>query len=228
MAIEAADHLYTPFDRVEDLFPPTNPCGSCSIPPQWRSPLTCQWLQEISTSHVETQMLLLAELTHRWLATFFDRDSCEVAPNRKAQEQLANLRERIERFSPTAGASNTEAEAMYESCRWASLMLLTVEKLSVPIHVAAKYVRIKPRLIKRLRMTDLSNLWRNRKGLLFWVAAVCHFATGGQCFPLLTTTVFARFAPQMAMLDCCSEIAIKPLRRLKLFESLCCREQPTG
>ncbi len=228
MAIETADHLHTPFDRVEDLFPPTNPCRSCSIPPQWRSPLTCQCVQEISAPYVETQMLLLAELTHRWLATFLDIDRCDMAPNLEAQEELANLRERIERFSLIAGASSTEAEAMYESCRWASLILLAVEKLSIPIHVATKYVRDKPRLIKRLRMTDLSNLWGNHKGLLFWVAAVCHFASAGQCFPLLTTALFARFAPQMATLDCCSEIAIMPLRRLKLFESLCCREQPTG
>ena len=151
-----------------------------------------------------------------------------MAPKYNAQEERLNLRERIECFLPIPGTSNLEAEAMYESCRWASLMLLEVEKLSVPIYVAAKHVQIRPRLIKRLRMTDLSNLWGIRKGLLFWVAAICHFATAGQCFPLLTTTVFARFAPQMAMLDCCSDVAIKPLRRLKQFESLCCRGQPGG
>lgn len=114
------------------------------------------------------------------------------------------------------------------ACRWASLMPLAVEKLRISIHVAAKHVRIRPRLIKRLRTTDLSNLWDARKGLLFWVVAICYSATAGQCFPLLTRTVFARFTPQMAMSDCCSEIAIKPLRRLKLFESSCCREQPAS
>jgi hypothetical protein len=221
-AIEAAEYLHTPLNDVESLFPATDPCGSCSVPPQWRSPLTCQWFHETSTSHVETQMLLLARLMHSWLATFFDQDSREVAPKYNAQEERAYLRESIEHLLPIAETSNIEVEAMYESCRWASLTLLAVEKLSIPIHVAAKRVRIQPRLIRRLRMTDLSNLWGIRKGLLFWVAAVCHFSTAGQCFPMLTTTLFARFVPQMAMLDCCSEIAIKPLRRLKLFESLCC------
>ena len=228
MAIEAAEYLHTPLNDVEHLFPATVPCEDCTVPPQWRSPLTCQWFHETSASHVEKQMLLLAGLTHSWVATFFDGDSCKVAPKYDAQEERAYLRGSIERFLPIAGTLNIEVEAMYESCRWASLMLLAVEKQSIPIYVAAKHVRIKPRLIKCLRMTDLSNLWGSRKGLLFWVAAICHFSTAGQCFPMLTTTLFARFAPQMAMLDCCSEIAIKPLKRLKLFESLCCREQPTG
>ena len=198
------------------------------MPPQWYSPLTCQWLQETSASYIETQMLLLVGLVHSWLATYFDGDSYEVAPDNDAREERVSLRDRIERFPPISGASNVESEAMYESCRWASLTLLSVEKLSIPIHVAAKRVRIKPRLIRRLRTTDLSSLWGKRKGLLFWVAAVCHCSTAGQCFPMLTTTLFARFASQIAVSECCSEIAVKPLKRLKLFESLCCRGKPTG
>jgi len=228
MAIEAAEYLHTPLDDIGDLFPHMDPCENCSIPPQWRSPLTCQWIHDASAPSVERQMIVLAGLVHRWLGTFFDYDSCKLAPNIDAQEARAWLRRKIERYSPIAGTSIVEAEAMYECCRWASLILLAVEELGIPFHAAAKRVRIQPRLVRRLRMTDLSNLWGPRRGLLFWVAAICHFCTAGECFPLLTTTLFARFATQMAMLDCCSEIAIKPLRRLKLFESLCCRGRPTG
>jgi hypothetical protein len=173
-------------------------------------------------------MLRLARLTHRWLATFLDGDSQIQVPTEELLEERRRLRQEIDAFLPVARTSNSEMEAMYECCRWASFVLLTVEKFSVPIYIAAKQVRIHPRLIRRLRMTDLSNLWGPRRGLLFWVAAVCDFATAGQCFPLLCTALLARLAQEIAMLDCCSEVAIKPLKRLKYFESLCCHPEPAN
>jgi len=167
-------------------------------------------------------MLLLAGLVHGWLATFLDRDSNRMVSSGELLEERASLRQRIEGFLPMARNSNVEAEARYECCRWASLILLAVDKLSIPILVAAKHVRFSPRLTQCLRMTDLPQLWGIRKGLLFWVTAVCHFATVGQCYPLLCTALLARFSQEFAMSDCCSETAIKPLRKLKQFESLCC------
>jgi hypothetical protein len=228
MAIEAANYLNTPMGDVETLFPLTNRCENCSIPTQWASPLTCEWLHQIPTKTAETQMLELAGLTHRWLGTFLDADSRLTVPTKPLLNERASLRFRIECFEPVAANSYTEVDAMTECCRWASLILLAVERLSSPIYMVAKQVRIQPRLIRRLRMTDLSNCWGIRRGLLFWVAATCHFSIAGQCFPLLSTTVFARLAQELAMSDCCTEIAIKPLRRLKLFESLCCLPKPTS
>lgn len=169
-------------------------------------------------------MLLLAGLMHRWLATFVEGDIDKLIPTITLLEDRASLRRRIECFTPAVRSSDAEKEAMYESCRWASMVLLAVEKLSIPIHVAAKHVQIRPTVTRRLRMTELSNLWGIRRGLLFWVTAVAYHATAGQCFPLLSTTLIARFAQEMAMLECCSEIAIKPLRKLKDFEGLCCRK----
>ena len=226
MAIEAADHLHTSLSDVTTLFPTTKLCVECAIPTDWTSPLTCKWLHKSSTTSVETQMLRLAELTHRWLATFLDGDSRVLVPTKEVLDERANLRQQIQRFVPVPATSNVETVAMYESCRWSSLMLLAVEKLGIPIHVAAKLVQIRPRLVKRLRMTDLSYLWRIHKGLLFWVTATCHFATARQCYPLLCATILARFTQEIAMSDYCSEIAIKPLRRLKTFESLCCQLGP--
>jgi hypothetical protein len=224
MAIEAATHQNTPFsDAGELVFTSTDPCERCSIPLDWISPLACQWLDVTSTIYAEAQMLLLAGLVHEWLATYLDKGKCGLLPTKKLLEKRASLKHRIEVFIPLRGTSNIEEEAMYECCRWASLILLAVEKFKVPIHVAAKHVQIQPRLVRRLRMTDLSNLWGIRKGLLFWVAALCHFATAGQCFPLIFTTLLARLAQDIAMSDCYSEIAIKPLKRLRQFEILCCR-----
>jgi hypothetical protein len=223
VAIEAANHVDIPFAEVDNLFPATRACGNCVIPAHWISPLTCEWGGGPSETHVETQVLLLAGFTHSWLATFLDRDGHELALTEELLEKRTGLRHMIERFMPAAKNSNSEAEAMYESCRWASLMMLAVESLKIPIHAAAKLVWIRPRLVKRLRTTDLTNLWGIHRGLLFWVVTMCHFATAGQCFPLLCTALLARCAQEMAMLGCCSEISIKPLRRLKLFESLCCR-----
>jgi hypothetical protein len=167
-------------------------------------------------------MLLLAGLMHSWLSTFLDRDCNVQVVTKESLNERASLRQCIESFTPVSEASKSETEAMYETCRWASLILLEVEMLGIPIYVAAKDVRIPPRIIKRLRMTDLTNLWGRHKGLLFWVAAMCHFATATHGFPLLCSTLFARFSQETAMSDHCSEIAIKPLKRLKLFESICC------
>ena len=223
MAIDAASYLHTPLEDVENLFPATEPCESCSISAEWTSPLTCQWIENSSTTHAEWQILQLAGRVHRWLETFLDGDSHQISSTKTVLEIRATLRRHIECFEPVAASSMDERDAMYESCRWASLVLLAVEKDGVPIRTAAQYVRIRPRLIRRLRMTDLSSLWGIRKGLLFWIAAVCHYATAGQCYPLMCTTLFAQFTQEMAMSESCSEIAIKPLRRLKTFESLCCR-----
>jgi hypothetical protein len=222
VAFDAANQLNTPLLNVESLFPAVAQCRSCSIPADWSSPLTCQWIRGISTAHAEAPMLLLAELVSAWLATFLTGDSQIIVPTKRLLENRTNLRQKIERCVPAAKTSNIEALAMFECCRWASMILLAVDKMGIPIHVAARHVRIQPRLVRRLRMTDLSTLWGSHKGLLFWVTATCYFATARQCFPLLCTTILAPFTQAMAMSDCCSEIVIKPLRRLKTFEGLCC------
>jgi hypothetical protein len=227
MAIDSAIYSNNTSADIGNLFPDTMSGGYRSIPVQWNSPLTFQWLGQTSVKHIESEMLLLAGFMHRWLATFLDGDNCELVPTKEILEDRASIRQMIENFVPGARPSAIEAEAMYDCCRWASLILLKVENLNIPIHVAARHVRIKPRLVRLLRMTDLSNLWGIHKGLLFWVAATCHFSTAGQCFPLLCTTVLAQFAQEMAMSECSSEIAIVPLRRLKQFEKLCCRSERT-
>jgi hypothetical protein len=227
MTIELSNHLHTPLD-VGDIFPATGLCENCSIPAEWTSPLTCQWLHEASTTHPETQVLLLVRLMHRWLGTFLDRNGHGLVPTEIVLEEREGLRQSIESFLPVAKTSVIESEAVYECCRWASSILLAVERLRIPIYLAAKIIRIQPRLIARLRMTNLSNLWGIHKGLLFWVTAVCHLSTAEQCFPLLCTALLARFAQEFAMSDCCSEIAIKPWTRLKQFENLCCRPELTS
>jgi hypothetical protein len=161
----------------------------------------------------------------RWLSTFLDGNADVAVLTKHVLQDRRELRQRIESFEPVAAASTPELEAMYECCRWASLVMLAVESLSIPIHAAAKQIRIQPRLIRRLRMTDLRNLWGIRRGLLFWVTSVCHFSTAGQCFPLLGTTIFARITQDIALSNYCSESAIKPLKRLKKFESLCCTQE---
>ena len=167
-------------------------------------------------------MLLLARLMHRWLVTFLDVECHQVLPTETLLDERAMLRQQVERFEPVSATSHSESDAMYESCRWASLVLLAVEEKGIPIQLAAKHhVRIRPRLVRRLRMTNLTDLWGPHRGLLFWVTAVCYFATAGQCFPLICTTLFARFTQEFAMSPYCFEIAIKPLKRLKTFENLC-------
>lgn len=228
MAMESANHLNTPLADIETLFPATSPCGNFCIPDQWASPLTCQWSGKTSTKYFESQMLLLVGFMHKWIATFIDRDGHILLQTEKLLEEQASLRERIERFEPPAEASNIEEEAMYDCCRWASLILLAVQKYRIPMRIAAKRIRLKPRLVRRLRMTDLMNLWGSYRGLLFWVTATCQFSTAGQCFPLLCTTLFEHLIQDIAMSGSCDEISIKPLRKLKQFEGLCCHPLPNA
>ena len=161
---------------------------------------------------------------HQWFSTFLDDNGHPSITTQEVLVQRELLREEIVQIVSITKTPETEAEAMHECCRWASLMLLAVEEKGVPIHIAAAHhVQIWPRLVRCLRMTDLANLWGNHKGVLFWVAALCHASSAGQCFPLLCTTLLARFAQAISMSGYCLDMAIKPLRRLREFEALCCR-----
>jgi hypothetical protein len=224
MALEAANYKNTPWAEVSDLFPPTNSCDNCHIPDAWTSPLTSQNVTGTSTILVETKIIILAQTVQRWLWTFLHGSTHVSVPTENVLQTRRELRQTIESFEPVTTASTSDPEAMYECCRWASLVMLATESRSIPIHVAARQVRIQPRLVRRLRMTDLRNLWDTRRGLLLWVVSVCHFSTAGQCFPLLGTTILARITQDLALSNYCFESAINPLKRLKRFESLCCMQ----
>ncbi|KAF2672740.1 hypothetical protein BT63DRAFT_135270 [Microthyrium microscopicum] len=231
MALDASNYDSSS-NGIGRLMQAAAPSGSCSIPAEWTSPLTCDWVDRHAGSNTETyfesQMLLLASLTHKWFRTFVDEDSREPSPTPELLQERASLRQQIELFPPAAKDSHYEPEAMYECCRWASGLLLAVQRLGLPIKIAKDHSWIQPRLSKRLRMTDLPSLWGRHRGLLFWIISSCHFVTWGTCFPLLMTTMLAKFTQQIAMTDDWHDIAVVPLRRLKLFESICCRDGESG
>ncbi|KAL6690903.1 hypothetical protein J3F84DRAFT_403938 [Trichoderma pleuroticola] len=228
IAIEAADYLQTPPSETEKLFPGTAPHRGHAVPEQWRSPLTSlppQWPEEPSRVYIETRMLLLAALMQKWLATFLDENDQLLPLTQEVLQKRADLRETIESFAPATIKSNVEEEAMYECCRFVTSMLLAAEKLRIPIHAAAKHVESKLNMTQSFRQTDVTNLWGRHKGLLFWVAATCQFATASQCSPLLCTTLLARLVQELSMSNVYTEIAISSLKRLRQFESLCCYQE---
>jgi hypothetical protein len=187
------------------------------------SPITHQQADKTPTTHIEIQLLLLASLVHKWFSTFLDKDNARLVPTDEILQERAALHQRIARFEPSTEGSGTETEIIYECCRRVGLILLAVAERKIPIHAAAKHVENKPSITKLLRMTDLSGLWGDRKGLLFWVAATLQFATARQCFPLLSTTLLAPLVQELSMSIACAEAAVGCLKRLKTFESLCCR-----
>ncbi|KAL6815264.1 hypothetical protein GGI42DRAFT_338618 [Trichoderma sp. SZMC 28013] len=228
IAIEASDYLHTPPSETEKLFPATAPHQRYTVPEQWRSPLTpttSQWPEEPSTLSIEIRMLSLTTLMQKWLATFLDENNQLLPLTRELAQKRTDLREGIESFTPATITSNVEEEAMYECCRLVTSILLAAEKLRIPIHAAAKHVGSKLNLTQSFRQTDLTNLWGRHKGLLFWVAATCQFATASQCSPLLCTTLLARLVQELSMSNLYTEIAIGSLKRLKQFESLCCYQE---
>ncbi|KAL7904940.1 hypothetical protein GGI35DRAFT_489480 [Trichoderma velutinum] len=225
IAIEAADCQHTTPPEIEKLFSAITPCQGYIIPEQWISPLTpvtSQWIEKTSTVYIETRMLRLTTLIQKWLATFLDENDQLLHLTEELLRKREDLRKAIEAFAPATLKSNVEEDAMYECCRLVSSMLLAAEKLRIPIRAAAKHVEFKLNLTKSFRQTDLTNLWGKHKGLLFWVAATCQFATASQCFPLLCTTLLARLVQELSMSTIYTEIAISSLKRLKRFESLCC------
>ena len=222
-AATEAGCICTKSNELSDLFLATHRHAEPMLPYCWISPLTRIWVEKSSPIHFEARMLLLTGLSRRWLATFLDADGHQVVTTASSLKERARLRQNLERFGTVSKDSGSEAGAMYESCRWASLILLSMEKQKIPLHIAPKVVQDKPRVIAHLRKTNLSDLWGSHKGLLLWVIAVCHFSSAGKCLPLLCTTLFARISQELAMSDCFVEAAINPLRRLRQFEKICCQ-----
>ncbi|KAL5092955.1 hypothetical protein Trisim1_000681 [Trichoderma cf. simile WF8] len=228
MAIGDADCLHTTPPEIKKLFSATTPCQGCTVPEQWISPLTpltSQWQEDSSTVYNEIPLMLLTALMQKWLGTFLDENDQLLPLTEELLRNRADLREKIENFSPAIMKPSVEEEAMYECCRLVSSMLLTAEKLRISIHAAAKHVESKINLTKSFRQTDLTNLWGKHKGLLFWVAATCQFATASQCSPLLYTTLLARLVQELSMSNIYTEIALGSLKRLKQFEGLCCYQE---
>ena len=222
-AATEAREACTNSNGLRDLFPATHTHAEPVLPECWISPLTSIWVEKSSPIYFEARMLLLTSLSRKWLATFLDADGNQVMSTISSLKERAELRQDLERFGTLSKDSVSEAGAMYESCRWASLILLSTEKLKIPLHIAPNYVQDKPRVIAHLRKTNVSDLWGSHKGLLLWVSAVCHFSSAGKCLPLLCTTLFARVSQELAMLDCFAEAAIKPLKMLRQFEMICCQ-----
>lgn len=222
IALEATDHLYTPLEDVDKLFPTISSYQQCAIPDEWTSPITHQQADTIPTTRIEAQLLLFTNLVHMWLSTFLDKENAMSALTDEILQKRAAIRQRIESFEPATENGSSDTEIIYECCRRAGLILLAVAERKMPFHVAAKHVENKPSITKLLRMTDLPGLWGNRKGLLFWVAATLQFATARQCFPLLSTTLLAHLVQELSMSTACAEAAVNSLKRLKMFESLCC------
>lgn len=223
IALEAIDHLYTQLEDVEKLFPTIGSCQQYAIPEEWMSPIIYQQADKTPATHVEAQLLLLTSLLNKWLSTFLDKDNGILTLTDEVLQERAALRQRIESFEPATGNGSSETEIIYECCRRISLILLIVAERNIPIHAAAQHVENKPNITKLLRMTDLPGLWGNYKGLLFWVAVTVQFATAKQCFPLLSTTLLAPLVQELSMSTACAEAAVNSLKRLKKFESLCCR-----
>ncbi|KAL7917986.1 hypothetical protein ACQKWADRAFT_324188 [Trichoderma austrokoningii] len=222
IALEAPNHLYTPLEDVEKLFPATDSSQQHAIPEDWMSPMTPQQANRTPVTHIEAQLLLLTSFTHKWLSTFLGVDNAILSLTDEILQERAVLYQRIKSFEPATEVNYSEAEAMYECCRRISLVLLAVAKEHIPIHAAVKHMEEKPNITKLLRMTDLPSLWGNHKGLLFWVAITVQFATARQCFPLLSTTLLAPLVQELSMSKVCAEVAVSSLKRLKIFENLCC------
>lgn len=189
---------------------------------RWVSPLTTQWHDRYAKTCLESPVEALGRMLHSWIATFLDKNNNEVDLSAAVSDRRHLLRRKIEHFvGVTISVTNAET-AMLACCQWATLIMLKVDQYGMPIWKAARDTAMRPRLVSCLRMTNLGSLWDGKAGILFWVVAVCHCATTGQCFPLLTTALQARFAHIMALSERYHAIGITPLTRLYRFERLCC------
>lgn len=188
----------------------------------WTSPLTTRWHGRHAGTCLETPMGALGRMLHGWVATFLDRDNKEIDPTDALLQRRLYLRRKIEHFIGVPIPVTNAETAMLACCQWATSIMLKVDQYGISIRKAAQDTTMRPRLVSCLRMTNLSSLWDVNRGMLFWVVSVCHCATTGQCFPLLTTALQARFAHLMALSEQYRAIAITPLTRLHLFERRCC------
>lgn len=193
----------------------------------WTSPFTAEWLDESAETGVETLTDVLGRLMHGWIATFLDKDDEAIESTEQILRQRLWFRHKLCQHMEKDTVRMPEG-AVYASCRWAASLILKAEQLRVSFYVAAQEITMQPRLVKCLRMTDLVNLWGNQRGLLFWVTSVCHLATSEHCYPLLSTGLYAQFAHEMALTEEIYERGLKPLKRLRKFEEICCSASDCG
>lgn len=187
----------------------------------WDSPLTTKWHDKHARTCLEIPIAALGRLMHSWVATFLDETDKEIVLTESLLRRRRHLRREIERFIDVVVPVKNAEMAMLACCHWATSIMLKVDQYGISICQAAQLTPIRPRLVTCLRLTDLSSLWDNRRGMLFWVVTVCHHATRGQCFPLLTTALQTRFAHVLALSKWYHAMGVTPLSRLCLFERLC-------
>jgi hypothetical protein len=188
----------------------------------WQSPLTTYWPGDQARTCLESPVQALGRMLRSWIGTFFNADNEQIPLTDDIQQRRQYLRQTIEHYIGVKIRVASPETAMLACCQWATRIMLSVEQNGVPIGIAAEHTTMQPRLVMCLRMTDLSTLWGRDRGMLFWVVSICHRATLGRCFPLLTTALMARFSHIMALSDQYQAISLSPMGRSDLFESICC------
>jgi hypothetical protein len=188
----------------------------------WMSPMTTWWLDQQARTCLETPERALGRMLWSWVATFLLEDGQPCPVTSEVLEKRQCLRREIEHFIGVKIQVKNAQTAMLACCQWAATIMLKVDRHRMSISDAAFDTPIKPRLVTCLRMTDLSSLWDSNRGMLFWVVTICHRATAGRCFPLLSSALLARFAHESALSEHYHDVALIPLSRLDTFESLSC------
>lgn len=189
----------------------------------WNSPLYCPGGKytpvRAARNVVESHLHSLVQSAQDWLAisSFGDPSNpAQLKERRLKQESLQALLTN-DPVSKQPGFHNCDALSIYKACTLTTRIMLHAEARNLPLSYIADTIPEASELSALLRKTDLTNLWGDYKGLLYWVTIICHVTAPRNQFRLTSTTVLAHSSQVFATSHCLLDAALAPLQMLLRF-----------
>lgn len=194
--------------------------GKCAVDPAWYSPIYCPFGiytgPRSSYNVVEKHLLILVQGVQNWLITFIFPRRRDILGER--YQRLQELQALLANGSPVNQPSLHQTLPIYNACRLTAKVMLEVEARQLSLCYAAEIIPDALMLPELLRQTDFTNLWGDFKGLLYWVATICHITAPRKHCRLTSTTILAHVTHSVSISNCAIEAVVGPIQTLLKFE----------
>lgn len=194
--------------------------GKCAVDPAWFSPIYCPFGiytgPRSSCNTVEKHLVILVKGVQNWLITFINPKRGDILGQR--YQRLQELQALLANESPIYQPSSHQTLPIYNACRLTAKVMLEVEARHISLCYAAEMIPEALMLPELLRQTDFTNLWGDFKGLLYWVATICHITAPRKHCRLTSTTILAHVTHSVSISNCAIEAVVGPIQTLLKFE----------
>lgn len=206
----STDAWVTLFQKFE-LFSAPCPADACWSSPIFGSSTSLQSRPE--NTQLQSRCLELAVAVRDWFKQY--KKSRRRMPNeldfvRGRLEHKLSARYQIESFG-----GSIEAFAVYDSCYIAASLMTEASDRSCSLAAAAAFVPRAAELPSILKRTDLIHLWGELRGMLYWVALICHIISRRSRGRKISTFILAHFTQVFASSsDIPIAAALTPIKEL--------------